>query len=357
MSAEEADHASANYLVDNGFRPGMSGAQLYATINTGSPYTGNRSDAGAGGTWGSSDDKWNHQMAGHRAKAAALLGGDYVPTQSVYDTSGPDLDQNVYSDTRTPPAPSMTQVVAQEDQEAANGPKAYDTWSDQLYDSAAQNWYTAKAVRWGSQGDVDLNDPGWSQDEWEHIQKELPEEYHDYVLSGTSKYNRLYRLQEAQKMVERDQRAAATGTASSLTAALLTGLADPLLLPAMVLGAPELNIAKSFAGRLLTGAAIGGSVNAGLELGAKYGLDDPHTDALGAFGVGALLGGLVGPLEQPRRLPLLPVPILCVWRLGKVGALLRQPLGRPDGRPFGGGTRLRDGNLPRPLRTGGVGDR
>ncbi|MGN7871774.1 hypothetical protein [Paracoccus sp. 22332] len=57
------------------------GAQLYATINTGSPNGGHKSDTAAGGTWGSADDKWNHQMQGHREKAVALLGGTYVPQQ------------------------------------------------------------------------------------------------------------------------------------------------------------------------------------------------------------------------------------------------------------------------------------
>jgi len=79
MPIEDAVRASADYLVDNGFKPGMSGSQLYATINTGSPDGGSKSDAANGGTWGSADDKWNFQMEEHREKAAALLGGTYVP--------------------------------------------------------------------------------------------------------------------------------------------------------------------------------------------------------------------------------------------------------------------------------------
>ncbi|MEO3386002.1 phage tail length tape measure family protein, partial [Mesorhizobium sp. CAU 1741] len=66
--------AVVRYLQDRGFKPGMTGAELYATINTGSPGTGNRSDAANGGTWGSANDKWNYQMDGHRANADRILG-------------------------------------------------------------------------------------------------------------------------------------------------------------------------------------------------------------------------------------------------------------------------------------------
>jgi hypothetical protein len=67
--------AIANYLRASGFKPGMSGMDLYSTINAGAPGRYGASDANNGGAPGTVQDKWNQQMAGHRQKAEALLGG------------------------------------------------------------------------------------------------------------------------------------------------------------------------------------------------------------------------------------------------------------------------------------------
>lgn len=69
-----ADGAVAKYLVDRGFKPGMSGLDLYSTINAGSPGRYRASDANNGGAPGNVRDKWEGQMAGHRANAQRLLG-------------------------------------------------------------------------------------------------------------------------------------------------------------------------------------------------------------------------------------------------------------------------------------------
>ncbi|HWT63271.1 MAG TPA: flagellar biosynthesis protein FlgJ [Ochrobactrum sp.] len=67
--------AVANYFRASGFKPGMSGLDLYSTINAGSPGRYSASDANNGGAPGDVRDKWENQMAGHRQKALALLGG------------------------------------------------------------------------------------------------------------------------------------------------------------------------------------------------------------------------------------------------------------------------------------------
>ncbi len=67
--------AVANYFRSSGFKPGMSGLDLYSTINAGSPGRYTASDANNGGAPGDVRDKWENQMAGHRQKALALLGG------------------------------------------------------------------------------------------------------------------------------------------------------------------------------------------------------------------------------------------------------------------------------------------
>lgn len=70
------------FFKDRGFKPGMSGMDLYSTVNAGSPGRFNASDAANGGTWGTVADKWNYQMDAHFAKADALL------AQSTNNTAG-----------------------------------------------------------------------------------------------------------------------------------------------------------------------------------------------------------------------------------------------------------------------------
>ena len=69
-----ANGAIVDYLRSSGFKNGMSGLDLYSTINAGAPGLYSRSDANNGGTWGNVADKWNSQMGGHRRKAEALMG-------------------------------------------------------------------------------------------------------------------------------------------------------------------------------------------------------------------------------------------------------------------------------------------
>lgn len=66
--------AIAKYFISSGFKPGMSGLDLYSTINAGAPGKYGASDANNGGAPGNVRDKWERQMGGHREKAAALLG-------------------------------------------------------------------------------------------------------------------------------------------------------------------------------------------------------------------------------------------------------------------------------------------
>lgn len=65
--------AVGRYLKDRGVQPGMGMADIYSTINAGSPGHYNASDAATGGAPGTVLDKVRFQMAGHRANALALL--------------------------------------------------------------------------------------------------------------------------------------------------------------------------------------------------------------------------------------------------------------------------------------------
>lgn len=71
--------AVAKYLRDAGVKPGMGMMDIYSAINAGGTGRYNASDANNGGAPGTVADKVNQQMAGHRAKAVALLGQGGAP--------------------------------------------------------------------------------------------------------------------------------------------------------------------------------------------------------------------------------------------------------------------------------------
>jgi len=71
-----ADGAIVRYYRQNGWQPGMGMMDAYSIVNAGAPGRYGASDAGNGGAPGTVADKVNNQMAGHREKAIALLGGE-----------------------------------------------------------------------------------------------------------------------------------------------------------------------------------------------------------------------------------------------------------------------------------------
>lgn len=70
-----ADGAVAKYLRDTGVQPGMGLLDIYSAINAGGVGRYDRSDANNGGAPGTVADKVRDQMAGHRAKAMDMFGG------------------------------------------------------------------------------------------------------------------------------------------------------------------------------------------------------------------------------------------------------------------------------------------
>lgn len=87
------DGAIVKYFRASGWKPGMSELDAYSVVNAGGPGRGDRTDANNGGAPGTVADKVNNQFAGHREKAAALLGGEYQP--STMEADGPGrVDRN-----------------------------------------------------------------------------------------------------------------------------------------------------------------------------------------------------------------------------------------------------------------------
>ena len=87
-----ADGAIVKYMLGSGFVPGEhEGIDLYSTINAGAPGRYSASDAAAGGTKGDVRDKWENQMAGHRANARRWSGAG-LPTISADGSISRGLD-------------------------------------------------------------------------------------------------------------------------------------------------------------------------------------------------------------------------------------------------------------------------
>lgn len=110
--------AVANYLRATGVKPGMGLLDVYSAINAGGVGRYNRSDANNGGAPGSVADKVNNQMAGHREKALALLGGgatDSTP-KPVLGAIAPSVATN-----STVPIPEAVQKAAAGISPSANG--------------------------------------------------------------------------------------------------------------------------------------------------------------------------------------------------------------------------------------------
>lgn len=71
------------FLQGRGYKPGMSGLDLYSTINAGSPGHYRASDAANGGTWGTVADKWFKQMGSSEAAAQKLLGSSQNASAAI----------------------------------------------------------------------------------------------------------------------------------------------------------------------------------------------------------------------------------------------------------------------------------
>ncbi|SNR56796.1 hypothetical protein EYF88_11330 [Paracoccus sediminis] len=291
MPIEDAVRASADYLVDNGFKPGMSGAQLYATINTGSPNGGHKSDAAAGGTWGSADDKWNHQMEGHRAKAAALLGGTYVPQQfdGFTDADGrPNAALDYEAAYQGPKAVTPNDYLSEESQRV----QPYGSWLEEIGAQYRSNAMTAHAVRAASEGTIDpLFEIGEARAA--ELVQSVPEHYQDFIMTAGSEEVLRSRVQWMTEDMDRQQKLAAGGW-SAMGAGLVAGVIDPIPLAVGVATGGLSAGAAGFglAGRVAVGAAAGAAENAALEVASGELLDNPNADP----GMAAVFGGAFGAL-------------------------------------------------------------
>ena len=112
--------AVSQYLKAAGVKPGMGMLDLYAAINAGRVGRYNASDAKAGGAPGTVADKVNNQMAGHRAKAVALMSPFLQGMAAPAASSGvptppmaPSPSAGLSAPSIPPQMPQMAQAPAQ----------------------------------------------------------------------------------------------------------------------------------------------------------------------------------------------------------------------------------------------------
>lgn len=95
--------AVERYFLQNGWKPGMGRLDAYSIVNAGGPGLYNRSDANNGGAPGTVADKVRSQMAGHEAKARALLGGDIADDTMKALGRQPMAQQTMQTSTKSGP--------------------------------------------------------------------------------------------------------------------------------------------------------------------------------------------------------------------------------------------------------------
>ncbi|RWP18871.1 MAG: hypothetical protein EOR00_09550 [Mesorhizobium sp.] len=287
--------SSADYLVANGFKPGMGLHQLYATINTGSPNGGHKTDENNGGAPGTSDDKVNNQMAGHRKNAAALLGGTYQAITASRPNGSADIGMPSVEvpDWRTN-SPRPPEVETAETGWWQLQSDAYNT-QQTLPWLGLQNKQIAPDLDWSldpNRVKQDLELRGVPESEIERYTPRLASvseaDYQDNLGIVKDDWDRNVRLSQA----------GLSGTALSIANSIL----DPVALGADLLAAtaaPALVIGNRGRrlGRVLEGAmagAAGGAASTAINAAVNPNVN--QSDLLMATVFGAGVGGAVGHL-------------------------------------------------------------
>lgn len=300
MPIEDAVAASANYLVDAGFKPGMGLLEMYSAINAGGigeKYYG-RSDAGNGGAPGTVRDKVATQMDGHKAKAVALLNGEFQPSERTYfetpaGESRPETNPFQYQDVSAPSPATVVDVNARPE-----GPSNDGFWAD-FSDSFQSSSITSQSIRWMTEGGIDP-DFQIGEDRGMKLSKQYPEMYHDFLFNSSSDLVLRQRMQWADEDVKRQERLAGGGWRAT-GAGLLAGAADPIPLALGIatggIGAGAI-AGLGMAARVGVGAAVGGASNAAVDWASGAATDNPYADPLLAGGAGAVFGALGGALAR-----------------------------------------------------------
>lgn len=308
-SVRELVKASADYLVDNGFKPGMGLLDMYSTINAGTPGRYNASDANNGGAPGTVADKVFNQMGGHKDKANALLGGQYQPSQISSPMMYPSTP-GVTVNSPTPPA----DYSWLDDFVPVKNESPQQQYFRELYTNPDPPGFfsslpTAFRNEWAAFNAMDTfstsyaRDPNFTGAAKEEAFKKVTEG----VLFPEDMLNTLSQAGSAEEMYEtaavlreqlkREEELAAAGF-SGFAATLLAAMADPIAIGAAVITegtlAPVLAAAKAGRVARVGAAALSGATG---NVAAEAAVDAfdyrkrTVSDYAIAFGAGAALAG------------------------------------------------------------------
>jgi hypothetical protein len=298
---EDLVAASARYLVDRGYQPGMGLLDMYSIINAGGPGLYDRSDEAAGGAPGTVRDKVNGQMEGHKQNAVRLLNGEFTPSEQTnpFDPVDGDIRPQITTDPGASVGSFRPANVVEQREAAARAPQPYESFSQEFGAAFSSQTITAQALRWASEGTYDPNFT-IGEERGVEIAKQYPENYRDFLLSSGSEVVLQQRLKWASEDVERQQRLAAGGW-SATGASLLAGAVDPIVsIPSLLTGGIGSAALAGFStvGRVATSSAVGAVTNAAIDYGSQRAFSDPHADPLAAAGIGAVFGAFGGMLMR-----------------------------------------------------------
>ncbi len=321
-SVDDLVGASANYLTDNGYTPGMGLLDMYSTINAGAPGRYAASDVAAGGAPGNVADKVNDMMGAHRNKATALLGGEYsstikssapyfappmgdvAPTPGVSSSEPPPYIDNtaIFKNAPLSPQTAREQYV-QENMTLANDDDTASLWGG-VKAAVNNNWSIAYAMAESptAGSDPDFRGPVKAE-AFKQMSQNMPEQYWDGLLEADS----LEQMEQAKSIavgqLKNDQTLASMGwggVALNIGAAVLDPVAIGVSVGSEGLMAPMLAAAKvGRVGRILATGFTAGTSNLAAE--AAVGIWNPRVNSetmAESFGIGMLLGGAFGALGK-----------------------------------------------------------
>lgn len=321
-SIDQLVGASADYLVGEGYKPGMSLLDMYSIINAGAPGKYSATDAHNGGAPGTVAAKVNEMMGAHRQKAAALLGGAYstaitASAPPMVEPARPSINgpESISSNVnRSPVDTSMVfenqplkpyttrEQYVRETMEVVNSNEV--SLMDGIGAAIDNNWSIAWAMKENPQSGIDPNFRGQVKAEaFKEMSQGIPEDYLEGMIRSQSVDEMREQRQIALQQLENDRilgELGWTGTGLNILAAIL----DPVAIGAAVASegvmAPVIAGAKlGRLGRIGASMFMGGTSNLAAE--AAVGVFSPRVDGQSmaeAFGVGMILGGAFGALAK-----------------------------------------------------------
>ena len=312
MPVRDQVKAAGRYLQDRGFKPGMGLLEMYSAVNAGGigqKFYG-RSDAAAGGAWGTVHDKVTKQMGGHRRKAQKLLGmvSGEVNQLSFASAEGGESGFNAYGDGAvrfTDTSPHNPYDASEQRQMALEADESRPGIWEGVKAAYSENLtYLLSQERPQLIPDENFRMSG---ELFKELTKDVPEQYWDRFTASVSEGHARDIRERLLSEVETANKLNQMG-AMGLALRIGAGLTDPATLLATAgalattggAGLPALAAARfGRAGLIAEGAFTGAATNLLVD-SVVYSRRETSeaSDLLWSAGLGAVLGGTAGLLAR-----------------------------------------------------------